>query len=129
MGLINISATFEPKDLKAYAKNEIVMTLRLENTDQDKPYWCECDIRVARPLSFEHDGELLQGRTRIGILQPHGVKEKQVRLYTGTNSVPDEYALDMTAYAYDEDGAVSDRIESRSIIRCVDANGASAGSE
>ncbi|MCL5100053.1 MAG: DUF4981 domain-containing protein [Candidatus Marsarchaeota archaeon] len=124
MGLINVSASFEPKELKAYSKNEAVMTLRLENTDPGKTYWCECDVKVDRPLSLEHDGELLQGRTRVGILPPHGTKEKQIRLYTGTNSVPDEYVLNITAYAYDEDGAVSDRMESRSILQCVEAKSA-----
>ena len=118
MPIVSISMMFEPAVLKAYARNEASMHITLKNTDPAKTYWCECDVAVKAPLSLAHDKELSVGRSRVGILKPGGEKEKELRLYTNPNNFPDEYSLTVTAYAYDEDGAIAERTEQAGSVKC-----------
>lgn len=118
MAVVSISTRFEPAVLKAYTKNEAAMHLSLKNADTAKTYWCECEISVKAPLSLAHDRDLNIGRTRVGILKPGDSKEKQVKLYTNSNNFPDEYSLSITAYVYDEDGAIAERVEQNGSIKC-----------
>jgi hypothetical protein len=118
MPAVSIITRFEPQVLKAYTRNEVTMYVLSKNTDAEKTYWCECDITVKPPLSLAHDKELSIGRTRIGMLKPSGEKEKQIKLYTNSNNFPDEYKLTITAYMYDDDGAIAERLEQESVIKC-----------
>lgn len=118
MPAVSISARYDPSVLKAYTKNEVTMSLSFKNADTAKTYWCECEISVKAPLSLAHDKDLSIGRTRIGILQPGNEKEKQIKLYTGSNNFPDEYALTITAYVYDGDGAIAERVEQNGSVKC-----------
>ena len=118
MPVVSISMRFEPAVLKAYARNEASVHIMLKNTDAAKTYWCECDILVKPPLSLAHDKELNIGRSRVGILKPGGERDKELRLYTSPNNFPDEYGLTVTAYVYDEDGAIAERTEQAGSIKC-----------
>jgi hypothetical protein len=118
MPAVSISARFEPDVLKAYTKNEATMYLSLKNVEGSKAYWCECEISVKAPLSLAHDKDLNIGRMRVGILAPGAAKEKQMKLYTNSNNFPDEYTLGITAYVYDEDGAIAERVEQSCSIKC-----------
>lgn len=118
MALAKVETRFEPESLKANRKNEATMYLTISSTDNGKAYWCECDINVNPPLSLAHDKELNLGRTRIGILKPMNRLEKQIRLFTRPNNFPDNYPINITAYLYDEDGAISERIEHSEPIKC-----------
>ena len=118
MPIASISMRSEPAVLKAYARNEASMHIMLKNTDPVKTYWCECDVAVKAPLSLAHDKELGIGRSRIGILKPGGEREKELRLYTTPNNFPDEYTLTVTAYLYDEDGAIAERTEQAGSVKC-----------
>ena len=118
MAKVSISTRFEPPVLKAYMKNEATLFLSLKNTDTEKAYWCECEISVKNPLSLAHDKELGAGRTRIGILKPSGSMEKPIKFFTNANNFPDEYNLGITAFVYDEDGAIAERVEQNGSIRC-----------
>ncbi len=114
----SVETRFEPVSLKANDKNEAIMYISVNATNSSKTYWCECDILVSPPLSLAHDKELDVGRTRVGILKPEGRLEKQVKLYTRPNNFPDSYPVSITTYLYDEDGAISERIEQREKIKC-----------
>jgi hypothetical protein len=118
MPVVSISTRYEPAVLKAYTKNEATMNLSFKNMDAEKTYWCECEISVKAPLSLAHDKDLSIGRTRIGIMRPGSEKEKQIKLYTSSNNFPDDYALTITAYVYDDDGAIAERIEQNGSIKC-----------
>lgn len=118
MPVVKVNTKFEPAVMKAYKKNETVMSLSLSSSDSAKTYWCECDITVQPPLSLAHDKELNIGRTRIGILKPNGNLEKQIKLYTRPNNFPDNYNFNITTYVYDEDGAIAERWEHDQTIKC-----------
>ena len=120
MATVSINSKIEPDTLKARVNNEAVMHLSLKNEDPEKTYWCECEIKVSPPLSLAHDKELNAGRTRIGILKPNASLEKPIKLYTRPNNFPDEYKFIVTAYVYDEDGAIAERVEKPESIRCVE---------
>ncbi len=118
MSDLSVSAKFVPEKLKAYAKNEAIMIIRLGNANKTNHYWCECDVNVKSPLSLAHDRELDTGRTRMGIVHPESAIEKQIKIYTRPNNFPDGYAVKITAYVYDQDGAISERIELQATIEC-----------
>lgn len=120
MSDLSVSTKFIPEKLKAYAKNEVTMVIRLDNANKTNHYWCECDVNVKSPLSLAHDRELDTGRTRMGIVKPEGAIEKQIKVYTRPNNFPDDYAINITAYVYDKDGAISERIELPAKIECAD---------
>src|SRR5271154_466709 len=106
-----VETRFDPASLKANNKNEATMSILINSTGSPKMYWCECDILVGPPLSLAHDKELNVGHARIGLLNPDGKLEKQIKLYTRPNNFPDEYPVTITTYLYGEDGAIEERIE------------------
>jgi hypothetical protein len=117
MPVVKLETRFEPVSLRANRRNEATMYLSVAVDDGQKIYWCECDINVSSPLSLAHDKELNMGRTRIGIIKPNSKIEKQVKLYTRPNNFPDSYPVSITAYLYDEDGAIAERtVQSERII-------------
>ena len=118
MANIDLVARFEPEMLRARSKNEAYLILTLKNADQSRAFWCECDVSVKPPLSLAHDGELNVARARVGILKPGKSIDKKIRLFTRPNNFPDEYPLGITAYIYDEDGAIYERLEKKEAIAC-----------
>ncbi len=126
MATIELKTSFEPESLRAFAKNEFKMKMDFFNND-DKTYWCESDIVAKAPLSLAHDMPLENGRLRIGILKPRSSISKIVNLYTLPNNFPDTYLVKFTIYLYDEDGAISERIEQSSSIECRSINNTNLG--
>lgn len=118
MATIDLTTEFEPQVLKAYTRNEAVMKITMKSLDQARTFWCECDINVKPPLTLAHDKDLGVGRTRVGILKPNGEIMKPIKLYTSTNNFPDEYPISITAYVYDEDGAIAERLEFAKSVKC-----------
>lgn len=117
MAKVDIIASFEPKVLRANSRNEAFLILTFNN-NHSATYWCECDINVKPPLSLAHDTELNTGRTKVGILKPNGTINKKIRIFTRPGNFPDEYPLSITAYIYDEDGAISERLEKMETVLC-----------
>jgi len=118
MPAVKIETRFEPGSLKVNKRGETTMHLSVSTEDSHKTYWCECDINVKSPLSLAHDKELDLGRTRIGILKGKQKIEKQIKLFTRPNSYADTYPVSITAYLYDEDGAIAERVVQEEGIRC-----------
>ncbi len=118
MPKVETKFSVEPEKLKQNSKNEPVMTISLENTENGT-FWCECDIAVKLPLSLAPDKELQLARTRMGILNPKGRLEKKIKLYTRPNNYPDNYKLTITTYVYDNEGVISERLEQEGGIECV----------
>jgi hypothetical protein len=118
MPIAKIETRFEPMSLKANVKNEATINLSVKLTEGSGTYWCECDIIVKPPLSLAYDKELNIGRTRVGILKPNQKLEKQIKLYTRPNNIPDNYPVLVTLYLYDEDGAIAERMETSEPIKC-----------
>ena len=116
---IDLSVEFEPAQLKSNAKNEAFLVLKLKNKDGSKTFWCECDVSAQHPLSLAHDKQLELGRTRIGIVTPGKTIEKKVRVYTRPNNFAGSYGLDVTVYAYDEEGVIAERREHHETVECV----------
>ncbi|HIH50564.1 MAG: hypothetical protein ABSE71_02360 [Candidatus Micrarchaeaceae archaeon] len=118
MPVVKIETRFEPSNLKVNTKTEATMYLAVSTEDSHKSYWCECDINVKPPLSLAHDKDLDLGRTRVGILKGKQKIEKQIKIYTRPNSYADTYPISITAYLYDEDGAIAERVVQEEGIRC-----------
>jgi len=119
LGNIGIESRVEPNVLRAYFKNEALLSMIFENK-YDKILWCESEIHVENPLSLAPDKELGVGKTRIGLLKPSEKKEKVVKIYTRPNNFPDDYKFTIVLYAYDEDGAIEERAEYSNTIKCVE---------
>lgn len=116
---VDIDVSFNPQKLKAFSRNEVRMEVKLKNLTESSIYWGECEIVVASPLSLAHDIEMNTGKTRIGILKPADGASKMIKLYTRPNNYPDEYKFKITAYIYDEDGAIAERFDKNLSIECA----------
>lgn len=119
MGNADVAVSFSPPTLKAFARNEAKMDLLVANGSTTNTFWCECELRITSPLSLAPDSELNSGRMRIGIIKPLGRNTKSVRLYTRPNNYPDDYKFSITAYFYDEDGTISERVDKDVSIACI----------
>jgi hypothetical protein len=115
---VDIQVEFSPPVMKAFWRNEVQMLVTFKNA-ASSTYWSECEIKVLSPLSLSPDSEMNTGRTRIGILKPFGSAKKTIRLYTRPNNYPDEYQFTITAFVYDEDGAIAERVERKAGIVCA----------
>ncbi len=112
---VDIKLDFAPKAFSSGARNELIMTISISSGDA-QPHWCECDIEVKAPVSLAPDKELTFGRTRVGIVSTARQISKPVKIYT-TNAVVDgDYTIEIIAYLYDEDGAISVRKEVAELI-------------
>ena len=111
MAKMQVTVKFDPQTLKAYKRNDLAMNLVFNNVDDEKQYWCECEIAVKSPLSLAVDRELDAGRTRAGIIGPGESRNKLVKLYTRPINFPDNYRVKITTFVYDDDGAIAERIE------------------
>ncbi|MEM0154210.1 MAG: hypothetical protein QW814_00020 [Methanothrix sp.] len=118
MATVELKTSFEPKLLKAFMKNEFKMKVEFRNSNPERMYWCESDIIAKAPLSLAHDMPMENGRIRVGLLKPNSTMNKVVNLYTLPNNFPDNYRINFVVYLYDEDGAISDRIEETASIEC-----------
>lgn len=118
MPVVKLETRFEPTALKVNKRGETTMYLSLSAEDSHKTYWCECDISVKSPLSLAHDKELDMGHIRIGMLKTKRKIEKPVKLFTRPNNYADTYPVSITAYLYDEDGVIAERVVQHEGIRC-----------
>lgn len=116
---VDIDVSFSPQKLRAFSRNEVRMEVKLRNLTNNSTFWGECEITVSSPLSLAHDIEMNAGKTRIGILKPGGSAVKAIRLYTRPNNYPDEYKFKITAYVYDEDGAIAERVDKDLGLECT----------
>jgi hypothetical protein len=116
--VVTVETKFNPPALKVNKKNEATMYITVGLGEGQKSYWCECDINVNSPLSLAHDKDLNIGRTRVGILKSKRKIEKQVKLYTKPSTYADNYPISITAYLYDEDGTIAERVVHEQSIRC-----------
>ena len=114
-----IDIRFESTLPSASLRNEVYMIMEVKNCDAAKTYWCECEINVKPPLSLSHDGGLDRGKTRIGIITPLSSRTKKVKIFAPPNNQSDSYHLGVIAYMYDEEGAISERLERREDVKCV----------
>jgi hypothetical protein len=118
MAMVKIDMKFEPEVLANTTRSEITAKLTV-SSESEKEHWCECDITVSPPLSLAPDKTLNLGRTRIGILKK-GKKplEKTVKIYMAPHMAKHDYLVNVTAYLYDEDGAIAERMDTSQAIRC-----------
>ena len=118
MSDVGIDVEIVPAKLRAFARNEALMTVSVRNNGQGT-YWCECEIALKPPLSLANDSEMNSGRIRIGILKPATGASKPVKLYTRPNNYPDDYQFSVTGFVYDEGGAIAERVERKASIACL----------
>jgi hypothetical protein len=118
MGDIKVDIGFNPERIEAGKRGEGEVLIGLSNSSKDKLFWCECDVRIDPQFSLAIDRDLSEGRTRIGIIKPGGSANKRVRFYTKQGSYPGKYKVSVTMYAYDEDGAISERSDIDTELEC-----------
>lgn len=117
MPLLTIKPRFYPIRLQAYMKNDVELSIDLENLSPDT-LWTECAVHCPEALSLAPDRLLSSGRIRVGILEPSGVASGRCKIYAGPQSYPDVYTLKLVAFAFGKDGAIIGREERKAEIRC-----------
>jgi hypothetical protein len=106
--------------MAAYVRNEVEMEIAVKNNGEEER-WVECDIAVPEAISLAPDRLLSKGRVRVGIVLPGGRISKKVKIYGGASSYPDTFVIKLTFYGYGKDGAIAERCEIKSDLRCEKA--------
>ncbi len=115
---IKVDTRLEPVSLKANTIDEASLMLCVSAENDQRTYWCECDIKVKPPISLAHDRQMSEGRTRIGILNPGKRIERKVKVFTRRSSTPDDYPVSIVTYFYDEEGVIAERVEQKETVKC-----------
>ncbi len=120
---IDVGADIVPEKFKALQFNEAELHLHVESKDNNT-HWIECAVEVQSPMSLAPDKRVPIGRTLIGIFRDGVKREKRVKVFTGSDAMPNTYKIKLTFYIYDEDGAIEDRREILKEVECknVDLN-------
>ncbi|MFA4983349.1 MAG: hypothetical protein WC588_03985 [Candidatus Micrarchaeia archaeon] len=120
MPMLNPSTHFSPIRMEAYMRNEVDLELIVRNEGQE-PLWIEADVVVPAAISLAPDRSLAKGRVRIGIALAGERISKKLKVYGGASSYPDTYAIRLTFFGYGKDGAIGERCELKSELRCEKA--------
>lgn len=115
--MLNPQTHFSPIRMAAYVRNEVEMEVAVRN-EGTEPRWIECDISLPEAVSLAPDRSLTKGRMRVGIALPRDRISKKIKIYGGASSYPDTYAIKITIYGYGKDGAISERYDIKSELRC-----------
>ncbi len=120
MGNIEVRVRLEPPSIRPNIDREVAMSIELESKSESEPYWCECDVEVEPPLSLAPHKDLESGRKRLGIIKPKSGLSQRINIYADITSFPNNYTIKLITYVYDADGAISERLETLSELRCGD---------
>ena len=115
--MLNPSTHFSPIRMSAYVRNEVEMEVIVRNEGAE-PRWVECDVSIPEAVSLAPDRLLPKGRMRIGIALPRDKISKKMKIYGGASSYPDTYTIRLTLFGYGADGAIAERYELKSELRC-----------
>jgi hypothetical protein len=117
MATFRIATKFYPIRLNAFMRNEVELTIEIENMS-DEPLWSECDVIVPPAISLAPDKELEKGRIRIGIINPNEIMTKKCKIYGSAKSYPDVYPIKLIVYGHGKDAAIVARDEKTVELRC-----------
>ena len=117
MPIFNISTRFYPIRLTAFMRNEVELSIEIENKSEH-PIWTECDVTIPEAISLAPDKELHRGRLRIGIINSREILTGKCKIYASARSYPESYVVKLTAYGFGKDGAITAREDKRVDLRC-----------
>jgi len=118
MGILKIKTKFYPIRILAYLKNEAELNIDIENNGIDL-YWVEIDVVLPNnSLSLAPDKELLKGRIRGGIVFSNDNRTVRCKIYGNPGTYPDTYRIKLIAYAFDKEGVIVSREETKTELRC-----------
>jgi len=117
MAILNPSTHFSPIRMTAFVRGEVEMEVSAKNEGHE-PLWIEADISIPEAISLAPDRLLSKGRMRVGIAMPKAKASKKIKIYGGASSYPDTYVVRLTFFGYGADGAIAERCELRSDLRC-----------
>lgn len=117
MPAFHISTHFYPIRLNAFMRNEVELSIELENLSEDA-VWSECDVVLPSAISLASDKDLEKGRLRVGIVKPGEIRTGKCKIYANAKSYPEIYTIRLTAYGFGRDGAIISREEKRIDLRC-----------
>jgi len=117
MPTFRVSTKFYPIRLNAFMRNEVELTIEIENTGKE-PLWSECDVIVPAAISLASDKELGTGRIRVGIVNPQEIRTGKCKIYGSAKSYPELYQIKIVVYGFGKDGAITARDEKSVELRC-----------
>ncbi|MDE1761934.1 MAG: hypothetical protein KGH59_01035 [Candidatus Micrarchaeota archaeon] len=118
---IETTLTLNQDQVKPFTSREIEVNLEVK-TSAAEPYWVEGVFDLQSPISLAPDKSLPSGKTVLGILDKDNPRSKRIKLYTNSDTYPSRYKMKVTIYAYDRDGAISERREYVKEIEVSESN-------
>ncbi len=110
-----------PEHLRPFVFNEAELHITL-STNSVSSCWVEATVTVPRPLSLAPDRDLETGKMLFGILGQGKSQEKRVKVFAKGDIYPNIYDVKITLFVYDENGAISERMEISKEIECSEEN-------
>ncbi len=98
-------------------RSEVELSIEIENQGEQS-CWVECDVIVPDAISLAPERELSKGRIRVGIINPSENLTGKCKIYSGAKTYPDVYDLKLVVYGFGKDGAILQRDEKKTELRC-----------
>ncbi|MFA5411889.1 MAG: hypothetical protein WC350_00900 [Candidatus Micrarchaeia archaeon] len=109
--------TIFPGPLAARRSNSVDLVIKIDST-RDRPMWYEAEVKLPPSLSLSQTQLQNSGRFRLGILEPRGYVQKEIKVYASHNTMPQLYKCDVALFAYDEKANLKDRTDTYVQLRC-----------
>ena len=117
MPTFRVSTKFYPIRLNAFMRNEVELTIEIENAGKE-PLWTQCEVAVPAAVSLAADKEVERGRINVGIVNPNEIMTKKCKIYGSAKSYPDVYSIKLTVYGFGKDAAIVAREDKTVELRC-----------
>ena len=117
---MEVFAKIHPSEINANQFSDTQLIIRIRN-DKKEQFWYEGEVNLPNQLSLTPDQTLSKAKIRFGILKSNGEIEKYVKVYGSKYTDASSYAIALSIYEYDKDGAVSERKDSSIDLQCKPA--------
>jgi hypothetical protein len=117
MANFRISTKFYPIRLNAFMRNEVELTIEIENTGNE-PLWTQCEVMVPPAVSLAADKDIERGRINVGIINSREIMTKKCKIYGSAKSYPDLYPIKLTVFGFGKDAAIVAREDKTAELRC-----------
>ncbi|MDD2655480.1 MAG: hypothetical protein PHQ80_02325 [Candidatus ainarchaeum sp.] len=109
--------TIFPGPIAARRSNSVDLVIKIDST-KDMPMWYEAEVRLPPALSLSQAQLQNSGRFRLGIVEPRGYLQKEIKVHASHNTAPQLYKCDVAIFAYDQNANLKDRTDTHVQLRC-----------
>lgn len=114
---MKVELTIFPGPIAARRSNSVDLVIKIDST-RDSPMWHEAEVRLPPALSLSQTQPQNSGRFRLGIVEPRGYLQKEIKVHASHNTAPQLYKCDVAVFAYDAQANLKGRTDTYVQLRC-----------